>query len=70
MNRLTIDALKKEAIAELYDSAQHLEEFCAHMSCDTCVLYPACCRIDNYPEQTDSLYHLMYAVKHLIKPHM
>lgn len=68
--RLSIDALKKEAITELYDSAQCLEEFCAHMSCDTCVLYSICCHIDNYPEPADCLYHLMYDVKHIIKQYI
>lgn len=70
MSYLTIDDLKKEAIAELYDSAQCLEEFCAHMSCNTCVLHTVCAHIDNYPESTDCMYHLMYAVKHLIKSYM
>ena len=70
MKHLTIDDIEKEAIAKLYDSAQCLEEFCAHMSCDNCVLYSACCHIDNYPEYTNCLYHLMSAVKHFIKPYM
>lgn len=66
MNNLTIDDLKPEAVVELYNSARCLEEFCAHMKCETCVLYLACTHIDNYPESSDSMYHLMYAVKNLI----
>lgn len=70
MKHLTIDDIKKEAISELYDSAQFLEEFCAHMSCDTCVLHPACVHIVGYPEKTNCMYHLMFAVKNFIKPYM
>lgn len=66
MSYLTIDDLKPEAVVELFNSAKCLEEFCAHMCCDTCVLYPACTRIDNYPKQANSMYHLMYAVKNFI----
>ena len=65
---LTIDDLDKEkVIAELYDSAQCLEEFCAHMSCDHCILYSACCHIDNYLGCVDPLYHLMHAIKRCVK---
>lgn len=63
---LTIDDLKKEAIVELYNSAQFLEEFCAHMSCDTCVLSQACAHIVTYPKKEDSMYYLMYQVKNRI----
>lgn len=70
MNRLTIDALKKEAIVELYNSAQFLEEFCAHMGCDTCVLRQACVHIVAYPKKENSMYYLMYDVKNRIKSHM
>ena len=70
MSYLTIDDLKSEAIVELYNSAQCLEEFCAHMSCETCVLYFACNHIDNHSEDTDCMYHLMHAVKDFIRPHI
>ena len=73
MSYLTIDDLKPEAIAELYNSAQCLEEFCAHMTCDTCVLYPACTHTGSYPGydgHTNRMYHLMVAVKDIIRPHM
>lgn len=66
MSYLTIDDLKPETVVELYNSAQCLEEFCAHMDCNTCVLYPACTHIDNYPGYTDCMYHLMDAVKNFI----
>lgn len=67
---MTIDDLKPEAIVELYNSAQCLEEFCAHMSCGTCVLYPACTHIDDHAEDTDCMYNLMRAVKNFIRPHI
>lgn len=67
---LTIDDLKPEAIVELYNSAQCLEEFCAHMSCETCVLRQACTHIVDYPKKEDSMYYLMYDVKNRIESHM